>query len=304
MTALDVATLEDYSESEGTGELTMAAITYDSRSKGYGKQWDSAEFEDVGKRAQADKIADQIIAHRATYEDIEKDSNVPWFWQGPVHQRESSLNFKTHLHCGDPLTARTYHEPKGRPAAGSPPFTFKESALDALTAPPHSLRNVKRWSVERMLYEQERYNGFGYVKHATNSPYVWGWSTEQEPGKYVADGVWDPNAWDKQPGTAVIMKALAAKCPDVAKRLADREANPPAEVLSDQSKRERRTTGAGAGTAAGGGATASGTEKKTDEFSFAPIVGYTVLGVGLAVALVAAFLWARKINFIKSKWGV
>ena len=58
---------------------------------------------------------------------------MPWYVVGLIHTMESSGNFAAHLHNGDPLSARTTHVPAGRPKAGAPPFTWEESATDALT---------------------------------------------------------------------------------------------------------------------------------------------------------------------------
>lgn len=283
----------------------MPAPTLEQTHKGYAALWDEAVIK-ASRLPEVNKMADLIIANRETYEAIEALTGVPWFWQGPVHNRESSLSFQRHIHEGSPLTARTKLVPKGRPKTGTPPFTFQESAVDAFTMEAHRLDKVKRWSVERCLYEQERYNGFGYVTRGVNSPYVWAATSEQQPGKYVADGVWDPRATDVQLGTAALMKALADKCPDVASRLGDREAEPPQEVFDEATKKERRTTGGAAAAGGAGGAStqSSGTVQPDDApHIIEPVIGWTVFGIGIAVAIVAAVLWARKVNLIKSKWG-
>src|SRR5262249_39278362 len=119
--------------------------------------------------------------------------------------------------------ARTYHVPAGRPKRGNPPFPWDASAIDALTMAPHELQKVKAWSVERILYETEKYNGWGYLKRG-NSPYLWSWTSEYRGGKYVRDGVYDPNHWDEQAGCVALLKVLAALEPAVAARLTHREA--------------------------------------------------------------------------------
>lgn len=283
----------------------MATDTsFEARDETYASLWDGAQVK-PDRKTEVDRIADRIIANRATYETIERTTGVPWFWQGPVHYRESSLRFDRHLHEGSPLTGRTVNVPKGRPKTGSPPFTFAESAIDALTMDGHKLQNVTRWSVERGLWEWERYNGFGSMRKGIASSYVWGGTTKQQPGKWVRDHVWDSTVMDKQLGTAAILKCIAAKCPDVAERLKDREASPPKEVIKTATKNQRRATKAGAVTgAAGGGGAQTGTvqpDKPVDVIT--PVVGYTVMGIGIAVALVAAVLWAKRVSLIKSKWG-
>jgi hypothetical protein len=63
-----------------------------------------------------------------------------------------------------------------------------------------------------MLYEAERYNGWGYLlyKHV-NSPYLWSGTSLQQRGKYVADGDWDASAWSQQVGVVAMLKLLEEK---------------------------------------------------------------------------------------------
>ena len=121
---------------------------------GYHRMWDRAQIA-AAKREGARKIARAIIANRARYATVEQATGVPWFMIGPIHARESDMDFSTHLHNGDSLKARTHHVPAGRPRRGNPPFQWDASAVDALTMPPHALQKVKAWSVERILYETE-----------------------------------------------------------------------------------------------------------------------------------------------------
>jgi lysozyme family protein len=228
---------------------------------------------------------------------------------GPAHNRESSLRFNAHLHCGDPLNARTVHVPKGRPKTGNPPFTWEESAIDALTMPPHSLDRVPAWTIERTLYELEKYNGWGYLGKG-NSPYLWAGTSEYHGGKYVADGVYSASAWDKQLGCVAVIKALAELDAGVAARIAGaRQATAPPDVLEqgDETSRKARTArNIGAGTSATSAATKAGTEKPAHDGA-ASFAHSTVLPVaialGLAVAVAAAVVIARKRKLIAAKWG-
>jgi lysozyme family protein len=184
------------------------APTFQKAAAGYRAMWAKAEVR-PSRKAAADEYAKKIMANRDRYKAIEVTTGVPWYMVGVIHLRESSMNFSRHLHNGDPLTSRTKQVPAGRPVKGTPPFTFEESAVDALTMPPHSLNRIKEWPIERVLYELEKYNGWGYLGK-TNSPYLWSWTTEYESGKYVADHVFDPKAIDKQPGCVAILKSLQA----------------------------------------------------------------------------------------------
>jgi hypothetical protein len=67
---------------------------------------------------------------------------------------------------------------------------------------------VPDWRLEKMIFYCEKYNGTGYHSKGLPSPYCWAGTTIQEPGKYVADGKFDPNAWDQQPGCCGILYAI------------------------------------------------------------------------------------------------
>lgn len=161
------------------------------------------------------KSAGKIFANKDKYLEVQRRTNVPWYWVGCVHQLEGSCNFATHLHNGDPLTRRTSHVPAGRPKEGSPPFTWMESAEDALKM--KALHEIKTWSIERMCFEWERYNGWGYRRFhpSTLSPYLWSGSYHYKMGKYVADGRWSASAVSQQIGTCVLLKKLVELDPTI-----------------------------------------------------------------------------------------
>jgi lysozyme family protein len=272
---------------------------------GYHRMWDRAQIA-AAKLEGARKIARAIIKNRARHEAVEEATGVPWFMIGPIHARESDMDFKTHLHNGDSLKARTHHVPAGRPRRGNPPFQWDASAVDALTMAPHELQKVKAWSVERILYETEKYNGWGYLKRG-NSPYLWSWTSEYHGGKYVRDGVYDPNHWDEQAGCVALIKALASLEPAVAARLSQREAAPPAEVNDAATKRERvaRAGAVASGAAGGGNETAKAVMAQPQESAvlLPSLAAWSLVGVGVAVVLVATALIVRKRAAILAKWA-
>lgn len=156
---------------------------------------------------------DKIKAGQYRYEVIASviGNGIPWWFIGITHFMEAACNFALHLHCGDPLTARTIHVPKGRPkfdpAAGiGKPYTWEESALDVLHFTGYD--EIQDWSIGNCLNLFERYNGLGYKKRGVPSPYLWSFTNHYVAGKYVADGKYDPKAVSKQPGVAAIMKTM------------------------------------------------------------------------------------------------
>ncbi len=161
--------------------------------------------------AQVETAVAGLLAHQTRYLALADILGIPWQIIAVIHAMESSQNFSRHLHNGDPLTARTVQEPPGRPKTGTPPFTWEESAIDALTF--KKLNADTDWSLAGTLYQLERYNGFGYRLHHPHvlSPYLWSFSNHYTSGRYVADSTWSDTAVSKQCGVAVILRRMAEK---------------------------------------------------------------------------------------------
>lgn len=157
-------------------------------------------------------VAAKARANQARYEEISAKlgGGVPWEFIAAIHNLESGMNFNKHLHNGDSLRKRTRRVPAGRPRTGKPPFTWEESAVDALKM--KGLHKVEDWSWERMCYELERYNGFGYRLYHSHvlSPYLWSGTNHYVRGKYVRDGKFSNTAISRQAGAIGILKVLMA----------------------------------------------------------------------------------------------
>lgn len=178
--------------------------TYESCEGSYSSFLGSMQIK-PSRQAAFDAAARRIISYKNKYEEVENATGVPWYFVGVIHYRESNCDFRTHLHNGDPLTRRTYHVPAGRPLHGNPPFTWLESAVDALNQ--KGFDKVTDWSDEHMCYMLEVYNGMGYRMYHPNvpSPYLWGGSNHYVTGKYVSDGHFDSNHTDVQLGVIPLM---------------------------------------------------------------------------------------------------
>ena len=162
------------------------------------------------RKAQVGALVKRITANRARYQKVGRAVGIPWYVVGIIHSLEASGDFTRHLHNGDPLTARTVHVPAGRPKTGRPPFTWEQSAVDALRG--RGLGAWTDWTVPGTLYQLEAYNGFGYRDQHPNvpSPYLWSFSNHYTRGKYVADGRFSPAAVSQQVGAALLLKQLAS----------------------------------------------------------------------------------------------
>lgn len=175
------------------------------------QRWQAAQIRPAWQSRVDDAVA-RYERTRERYQRIEamrRAPSVPARVIFVLHGRESTWSFGKHLHEGSPLTARTRWIPKGRPVRGNPPFTWEQSAEDAL----YLLKDMENWDWSAMgatLQNIEAYNGLGYQRYrkGTPSPYLWSGTTVYERGKYVADGRFSAIAIDKQLGCAAILKAL------------------------------------------------------------------------------------------------
>ncbi len=166
---------------------------------------------DVRRQDEIGKLVDRLVASHSRYEQVGRAMGVPWYFVAIVHDLEASQRFDRHLHNGDPLTARTVHEPAGWPKTGEPPFTWEQSAADALAM--KQLDRWSDWSLAGTLYRMEGYNGWGYRLYHPHvkSPYLWAASSHYSSGKYVSDGTWSDSAASKQCGGAVLLRRMAER---------------------------------------------------------------------------------------------
>jgi lysozyme family protein len=176
-------------------------------SEAYLELWKTMDVSSEWART-ANAIGKKIVANQGKYAHAVAGTKVPWWFVAVVHAMECSLRFDQHLHNGDPLTRRTTRVPKDRPPAGSPPFSWEDSARDAVAY--DKLDKVTDWSLASVLYHWHRYNGINneYKRRGIPTPYLWSGCQHYRKGKYVADGVFDANAVSRQVGAAVLLKAL------------------------------------------------------------------------------------------------
>ncbi len=183
----------------------------------YNKFFNAAQVK-PGSLSKVQTAYKQLIANQSRYEAVARAFNlpgIPWYLIGCIHMRESSFRFTGHLHNGDPLTGKTYRVPAGRPiaaprAGAGKPYTWEESAVDAinlkLSGSPAWYNYKNDSSVASLLNKIEVFNGAGYRNRNIPSPYVWADSTVQVPGKFTADGVFNPSVIDQQLGAGTLLK--------------------------------------------------------------------------------------------------
>lgn len=154
-----------------------------------------------------------VVAGRNRYKEVAKKcGGVPWYFIGCIHNMERGCSFLHHLHNGDPLSRRTYQVPAGRPIEdpwdGAKVYPWEQSAIDALKM--KKLDQWADWSIAGLLYQLERFNGFGYRLYHPHvkSPYLWSFTNQYTRGKYVGDGRWSDIAVSEQVGCVAIIKSL------------------------------------------------------------------------------------------------
>src|SRR5262245_16603376 len=138
---------------------TSGSVSFDSDLKKEYVDLYSSCVVSPGKRGVVAALAEKVRSDRARYEALQAVTGVRWFVVGAIHQLESGGSFDRHLHNGDSLSWRTVHAPKDRPPA-QPPFTWEESAADALEVT--GLSGWNDWSLAGTLYRLEMFHGFGY----------------------------------------------------------------------------------------------------------------------------------------------
>lgn len=185
----------------------MAAPSFEERTAEYRRFWETERTHE-DRVSSVDRAARLIISYRPRYMNVEKLTGVPWFVVGVIHMREASNSFNCCL-CNGERIIGTGRRTRLVPAGRGPYLTWEASALDELKANRHMDR-VKDWSIERICYEVEAYNGWGYWwKGDHSSAYLWAGSYIDHGGKYVADHVFDANAQDSQNGAMTVLKRIA-----------------------------------------------------------------------------------------------
>lgn len=166
----------------------------------------------VVKGVEAARQARKVISGKDRYKAVEATTGVPWFVIGCLHMRESNGDFSRWLHNGDKMErggvrVRTVNVPANRPP--DPSITWEEGAYDALVTVQH-FDEIKAWGPERVAYTCEAFNGWGYRSPARDipSPYLWGGTSVQKPGKFVADHKYDPTVMDPQIGAMAVLRMV------------------------------------------------------------------------------------------------
>ncbi len=165
------------------------------------RRWANAK---ITRGPELHPVARWLVAAKDRYLPIAAKTGVPWYVIAVIHEREASQRFDRQLGQGDPLNAKSVHDPKGR----GPFSSFEAGAIDALVSCPPYAARWRDWSAGGTMTLLEQYNGLGYAARAVASPYVWSGTDQYKSGKYIRDHVYDPSVIDKQLGCAGLILAM------------------------------------------------------------------------------------------------
>lgn len=150
--------------------------------------------------------------NKSRYESVATKVDMPPELIAAIHWRESSGNFSTYLHQGDPLGKQAVNEPNDIPIF----HDWEKAAIHALEQKRGIAEDVGLDSdtdkAEVLGTFAERYNGLGYHRYHNDvpSPYVYAGTDAYRAGKYVKDGKFSATAVDGQLGVLAMINELDA----------------------------------------------------------------------------------------------
>jgi lysozyme family protein len=188
----------------GRGSRTATAL----RDKHQGPANDFQMRQTPGQQADAARFRQHFTQNRARYDDVSRRTNMPPELIAALHWRESNGNFNTYMHQGDPLGRPAVNVPRNIPVF----HRWEDSAVHALGMKQNHQQALGLTRDNRDMASwasySEIYNGLGYHNRGMPSPYVYSGTNRYDRGKYVRDGVFDPNTRDRQNGVMALVAGL------------------------------------------------------------------------------------------------
>lgn len=176
----------------------------------------------ITRTADVDAAAAKLVryATQDRYAEASTKTGVPQIWMATSFEREASSDFTRSPAQGDPLDRVSTHVPRGRgpfkTATNTWPQAWTDAAIDAYHLDRLDAVGAANWTWPLACFYAELFNGFGYRSHGVRSPYLWGGTNLQQPGKYVRDGVFDSTVMDAQIGVVPVMMRMAEMAPGLA----------------------------------------------------------------------------------------
>ncbi len=144
--------------------------------------------------------ARKVIKNSARYKEASLATGVPWPFIGVLDLRESDCDPKAALGQGDPWNQVSVNVPRGKG-----PFKSWADAAVYYIGYDHLTDNVATWDMPMVCWKGEKWNGLGPRNHGIFTGYLWAGTNHYTKGKYVSDGVWNPDTVDKQLGIIAVL---------------------------------------------------------------------------------------------------
>lgn len=182
--------------------------------------------------ALVDHTARRLLTNLEHYLPVQEAIGVPAIFIATSFEREASSNFTLNPAQGWPLTSRSKIIPNNGPFRD-----WHTAALEAYRLNGLDKVGAGNWTWELICFYGEMFNGFGYRDyHNMHTPYLWGWTNIQQPGKYVSDGKFDATHFDEQMGMIPVARRMVELMPElaIAPLPADRPADSHAAIVFPQ----------------------------------------------------------------------
>jgi lysozyme family protein len=156
------------------------------------------------KESQVRATVEAMQANKSRYDEVVRNTNVPWYFLAILHQLESGANFNIDLHSGAAL-APPANPPAANPPAGAPPATWETGARAVIET--SGIKNVDFADIGKTLDFFERYNGLGYRRRGAVSPFVWGCTDQYKSGRFIGSA-FSASAVSPQCGVAAYLLSM------------------------------------------------------------------------------------------------
>ena len=160
-------------------------------------------------QATANRLVGFIDAGR--YDAGCKATGVKIPWAAASFEREASSNFNLNPAQGWSLNSVSKWIPHNGPFKDWTTAQVAAYDIDGLDKV-----GAANWTWARDCYEGEAFNGFGPRLHGRSTGYLWAGTSIYVGGKYVSDGVWNPNAIDEQLGIIPMIYEIVRLRPQLA----------------------------------------------------------------------------------------
>lgn len=185
----------------------MAYISFEKYGPEYQSLWNTMHI--IRDAAELQRLSNKIKLSETMYKTVEKETGVPWQMIAVIHVREAGEQdvgrWLCVLHNGEKIVG-TDKKTRLVPAGRGPFHDWVSAANDALKL--QKFDQYHDWTIARVLWALEPFNGYGYRNKGLRSPYIWASTNHQQLGKYVRDGVFDASVMDSQTGCAALLKYL------------------------------------------------------------------------------------------------